>query len=77
MQKTLVKVMHRKIVFVNRASLIYLKAFIDLDAVTLLVLQTSEMKFYWDPKEQSTKQHPVNIRFTKQLVQHIREVWSF
>ena len=23
------------------------------------------MKFYWDPKEQSTKRHPVNIRFTK------------
>jgi len=34
--KTLVKVMHRKIV--NRASLKYLKAFIGLDAVTLLVL---------------------------------------
>ena len=23
------------------------------------------MKFYWDPKEQSTKRHPVNIRFPK------------
>ena len=59
MQKTLVKVMHCKIVFVkskkNRASLKYVKAFIDLDAVTLLVLQVSEKKFYWDPKEQSTK----------------------
>ena len=49
----------------NGASLKYLKAFIDLDAVTLLVLLASEMKFYWDPKEQSTKWHPVNIRFTK------------
>ena len=41
MQNTLVKAMHRKILFVkdNRASLKYrLKAFIDLDAVTLLVL---------------------------------------
>ena len=28
----------------------YLKAFIDLDAVTLLVFSASEMKFYWDPK---------------------------
>jgi len=23
------------------------------------------MKFYWDPKEQSTKQYPVNIRYPK------------
>jgi len=40
MAKTLVKVMHRKIIFekLNRASLKYLKAFVDLDAVTLLVL---------------------------------------
>jgi len=38
--KTLVKGMHRKIVFVKvkRAPLKYLKAFIDLDAVTRLVL---------------------------------------
>jgi len=34
------------------------------------------MKFYWDPKEQSTKRHPVNIRFPKILVQHIGEVRS-
>ena len=34
------------------------------------------MKFYWDPKEQSTKRHPVNIRFPKQLVQHIGGVRS-
>ena len=34
------------------------------------------MKFYWDPREQSTKRHPVNIRFptTHTLVQHIGEV---
>ena len=32
------------------------------------------MKFYWDPKEQATKQHPVNIRFPKKLVQHTAEV---
>jgi len=40
MKKTLVKVMHHKIVFVKliRASLKYLKAFVDLDAVMLLVL---------------------------------------
>jgi len=29
------------------------------------------MIFYWDPKEKSTKQHPV-----KKIVQHIREVRS-
>ena len=23
------------------------------------------MKFYWDPKEQSTKRHPVNIHYQK------------
>ena len=34
------------------------------------------MKFYHDPKEQSTKRHPVNIRFPKKLVQHIGEVQS-
>ena len=34
------------------------------------------MKVYWDPKEQSTKRHPVNIRFPKRLVQHIGEVRS-
>jgi len=35
------------------------------------------MKFDWDPKEQSTKRHPVNIRFPKNpLVQHIVEVRS-
>jgi len=40
MKKTLVKVMLHKIVFVKliRASLKYLKAFVDLDAVMLLVL---------------------------------------
>jgi len=40
MQKTLVNVTHRKIVLVNvdRASLKYLKAFIDINAVTLVVL---------------------------------------
>ena len=41
----------------NRASMKYLKAFIDLDAVTVLVLQASEINLYWDPKEQSTKRH--------------------
>jgi len=34
------------------------------------------MKFYSDPKEKSTKRHPVNTRFTKKLVQHIAEVRS-
>jgi len=34
------------------------------------------MKFNWDPKKQSTKWHPVNICFTKKLVQHIGEVRS-
>jgi len=40
MQKTLVKSMHRKLVFVklNRAALNYMKAPMDPDAVTLLVL---------------------------------------
>jgi len=37
MRKTLVKVIHCKIVFV-KVELKYLKAFIDLDTVTLLVL---------------------------------------
>jgi len=39
MQKTLVKFMHQKIVFVKVESSVmkYLKAFIDQDAVTLLV----------------------------------------
>jgi len=39
MQKKLVKVMRRKIVFVNVESSVikFLKAFIDLDVVTLLV----------------------------------------
>ena len=27
------------------------------------------MKFYWDSKELSTRRHPVNIRFSKKLVQ--------
>jgi len=31
------------------------------------------MKFDWDPKEQSNKRHPVNIRYP---VQHIGEVRS-
>jgi len=34
------------------------------------------MKFYWDHKEQSTKRHPVNIRFPKKLLQHIGDVLS-
>jgi len=34
------------------------------------------MIFYWDHKEQSTKRHPVNISFQKDLVQHIGEVRS-
>ena len=34
------------------------------------------MKFYWDPKEQPTKRHPVNIRYPKNLAQHIGGVWS-
>jgi len=34
------------------------------------------MKLYWDPKEQSTKRHPVIIRYQKKLVQHIGEVRS-
>ena len=67
-QKSLVKV--------YRASLKYLTAFIDLNDVTLLVIQAPEMNFYWDPKEQSTKRHPVNIRFQKILVQHIGEIQS-
>ena len=66
--KTLVKVMDHKM---NRASLKYLKAFIDLDAVTLLVVYASEMKFYWDPKEQSTKRHPVNA-LQKTSASHLR-----
>jgi len=32
------------------------------------------MQIDWDPKEQSTKRHPVIISFTKKLVQHIGEV---
>jgi len=35
-----------------------LKACIDLDAVTVSVLQASAINLYWDPKEQSTKRHP-------------------
>jgi len=31
------------------------------------------MKLYWDPKEQLTKRHPVNIRFTKKTgASHLR-----
>ena len=30
------------------------------------------MKFYWDTKEQSTKQHPVNIRFRVRIeIKHL------
>jgi len=29
------------------------------------------MKLYWDPKEQSTKRHPVNKRYPKKIVQHM------
>ena len=65
---TLVKAMHRKIVFVKveSSALKYLKTFIDLDVVKPSVLQGSEMKFYWDPKEQSIKRHHGNIRFPKE-----------
>ena len=59
--------MHRKLVFVKVESSI-----IEISES----VHRSEMKFYWDPKEQSTKRHPVNIRFPKKLVQHIGEVPS-
>jgi len=69
-------VIQKSLVKVYRASLKYLTAFIDLNDVTLLVIQAPEMNFYWDPNEQSTKRHPVNIRFQKILVQHIGEIQS-
>ena len=58
MQKTLVKLMHSKIVFVKVES------------------SVTEINVYWDPKERSTKRHPVNKHFPKILVQHIGEVQS-
>jgi len=53
-QKTLVKVEHRKTVIVKVES-----------SVTRNIWKRSliQKKFCWDPKEQSTKRHLVNISF--------------
>jgi len=61
-----VKVMHRQVVFVKvDPSVIEISEsvhwFRRCYAISFISVW---MKFYWDPKEQSTKRHPVNIRFT-------------
>jgi len=74
-QKTLLKVIHRKKKclcknWIERHWNIW-NVFIDLECrYAGSFISISEMKFYWDPKEQSTKQHPVNIRFPKTLMHH-------
>jgi len=69
MQKTLVKFEHHKIVFVklSRVSLEISETFIDPDGISLISVWK---KFYWDPKEQSTRQHKLSTK----LVQHTGEV---
>ena len=66
-EKRLVKFEHRKIVFVK----------VEL-SVTWNIWKRSliQNKICWDPNEQSTRRHPVNINFPKKLVQHIGEVQS-
>ena len=65
--------MHRKIVLVKvESSVIEISEsaiffFIVPDTVTLLVFK----RLKWNFIEIPTKQHPVNIRYPKKLVQHI------
>ena len=52
-KKTLEQIEHRKIVLVKVES-----------SVTRTIWKRS-FNFYWDPKQQSTRRHPVNISFPK------------
>ena len=47
----------------------YLKAFIDLEAVTRL--EASEMKLYWDPRNSQPNDILLTYAIQKKLVQHI------
>ena len=69
MQKTQVKVMHRKIVFVKVESSVikYLKVTIDLDAVTLLGLLASESVFLVSRRtvnQTASCQHTLSVKTT-------------
>jgi len=63
MQHTLVTFEYRKIVSVKVES-----------SITRNILKRSLIqKLYWDPIEQSTIQHPVNLAFQKTSAPHWRE----
>jgi len=72
------KVMHCKLVFVKvESSVIEISESIHWSRRCYAISFISVWnEFYWYPKEQSTKQHPVNVHFAKKLVQHIGEVGS-
>jgi len=67
MKKTLVKFEHCKIVFVkvdmSVTRNIWKRSLIQTLRHCLSLI--SVWKKYWDPKEQSTRQHPVNISLPK------------
>jgi len=78
MQKKLVKVMRRKIVFVKvQSSVIKLSESVHWSrccyAISLISVWN---EFLLGTNEQSTKGHLVNIHFPKKLVQHTGEVRS-
>jgi len=55
MQNTLVTFEHCKIVFVK----------VEWSVTRHIWKRSLIQKLYWDPKEQSTRRHPVNISFPK------------
>ena len=64
--------MHRKIVFVKvESSVIEISKSVHWSRRYYLYKRL-KLKLYWDPKEQSTKRHPVYIRYPKKLVQYGR-----
>ena len=64
-ERTPVKVMHRKIVFVKVESSVHWSR-------RYYFYKRLKLNFYWDPKEQSTKRYPVYTRYPKKLVQYGR-----
>ena len=77
-KQTLVKCGHWNIVFVKVESRFTRNIWKRSLVQTLRRYKFSKRleELYLEPKEQSTKRHPVNISFPKTLVQHIVEVRS-
>ena len=75
-KKTRIQFEHRKIVLVKvKSSVIEISESVHWSRCCYTISFISVWnEIYWNPRKQSTKWHPVNIRYRKKLVQHIGEL---